>query len=108
MTLRSESGINMAFNRVKSCLVSTAKRERKASGERVRCLGVTTTTIIDVDGDIPPPPKERINRQNTARGSLVRGSIANNAIKGRSESGEISECEGGDQDAGGVDSNQHS
>lgn len=47
----------MAFNRLKSSSFPSEKQKWNRSGERVHSRGVTTTTVIDVEGDMPPPPK---------------------------------------------------
>lgn len=87
----------MEFNRVKKSLFRTEKQKRKDLGERVQRCGVATKTIIDFDGVMAPPPKERRTGQNTDRGNSARGTIESNASKGSRESGERSEEEGGEQ-----------
>lgn len=108
MPPRSNSGLQMAFKRVKSWLLPTEKQKRKNRRERDYCRDVKTTSLIDVDGDIPPPPKEQRTRQNTSRCNYVIGTIANRSIKGRRESGARIEVEGGDQNKTTVDSSGHS
>lgn len=98
----------MVFNRVKKSFFPTERKKRKARGERFNRRGITYTTVIVVDYDMPPTPTERRTRQNTARGNYVTGTIANNARKGNSVSGAISEGEGGDKDSGTSDYSGHS
>lgn len=56
---------------------------------------------------MPPPQKERKTIQNTARGSSVRGTIANNTRKRSCASGARMEGEDGDQGMGKADSSGH-
>lgn len=57
MALRSETRRKMTFDGVRKRLHISEKQNRKARGERVPRRGVSSTTVINNDGEIPLPPK---------------------------------------------------
>lgn len=63
----SETRRKMAFKRVKESLFPYEKQKGKACSERGPRRGLPSTTVIDVDVAMPPPPKERRTRHNKDR-----------------------------------------
>lgn len=69
MRPRSESRRKVEFYLPKASLLPSENKKRKTRGERVPGRGVPSTTVVDVDGDLLPPPKEWRTRKNTDPGS---------------------------------------
>lgn len=63
MSPRSESRRKIAFNRVKVLWFPSEAQKREACGETGPGRSLPGTTVMDVDGDMPPPAKERTTRK---------------------------------------------
>lgn len=64
MSSRSEGLWKMAFKRLKAAsLFPSENQKQKSRGEMVPCRGFPTTTVIDIDGEMAPPQKERRTRE---------------------------------------------